>query len=64
MTKFRKASVSNQERALQSIDEHMAIYNALASHDPEAAEQAAMLHVRNAMRRMELMEPNEPAGEP
>ena len=62
MMKFRKASVSNQKRALQSIEEHMEIYHALAAHDPDAAEKAALAHVRNAMRRLELMEP-EPLGE-
>ena len=63
MMKFRKASVSNQERALQSIDEHMEIYHALASHDPDAADKAARIHVLNAMHRMELMEPAEPSVE-
>ena len=57
MTKYRMASFSKQSRALQSNDEHMAIYKALASHDPDAAEQTAITHVRNAMHRMELMEP-------
>ena len=41
MTKYRKASVSEHSRAQQSNDEHMAIYQALASHDPDAAEKAA-----------------------
>ena len=57
MTKYRKASVSKQSRALQSNDEHMAIYLALAAHNPEAAEKAVMEHVHNAMKRMEHMEP-------
>ena len=56
MTKFRKASVSKQSRAQQSIQEHEAIYAALAAHDPDAAEQAALQHVRNARARMESME--------
>ena len=50
------ASVSKQSRAMQSNDEHMAIYQALAAHDPDAAEQAVLLHIRNAMNRMEHME--------
>ncbi len=57
MTKFRMASVSKQSRAMQSNDEHMAIYQALEAHDPEAAEQAVLLHIRNAMDRMEHMDP-------
>jgi DNA-binding GntR family transcriptional regulator len=56
MTKFRKASVSRKSRALQSHQEHEAIYAALAAHDPDAAEQAALTHVRNARARMEGME--------
>ena len=56
MTKFRIASISKQSRALQSNDEHMAIYQALASHDPDAAEAATLRHVRNAMERMEHLE--------
>ena len=59
MTKFRMASISKQSRALQSNDEHMAIYRALVAHDPDAAEQAVLTHVRNAMSRMEHMEPLE-----
>ncbi len=57
MTKFRKASVSKQSRALQSNEEHMAIYRALAAHDPEAAETAVMAHLKNAIERMGNMEP-------
>lgn len=59
MTKFRKASVSKQSRALLSNEEHMEIYRALASHDPDAAERAVTMHVVNAMRRMEHMEESE-----
>ena len=57
MTKFRMASVSKQSRALQSNEEHMAIYQALAAHDPDAAEKAVLTHIRNALDRMEHMEP-------
>lgn len=56
MTKFRKASVSKQSRALQSQQEHEAIYEALAAHDPDAAEQAAIRHVQQARARMQDME--------
>ena len=61
MTKYRKASVSQHSRAQQSNDEHMAIYQALASHDPDAAEKAVLIHVDNAMKRMEHMEQTESA---
>lgn len=56
MTKFRKASVSKQSRALQSQQEHEAIYEALAAHDPDAAERAAIRHVQQARARMQDME--------
>ena len=59
MTKFRKASVSKQSRALQSNDEHMEIYRALAAHDPDAAEAAVLTHIRNAVRRMQNIEVSE-----
>ena len=55
MTKFRKASVSKQSRALQSHQEHEDIYAALAAHDPDAAERAALAHVHNARARMQSM---------
>ena len=55
MTKFRKASVSKQSRALQSHQEHEDIYAALAVHDPDAAERAALAHVHNARARMQSM---------
>ncbi len=56
MTKFRKASVSKKSRALQSHQEHEDIYAALEAHDPDAAERAALTHVRNARARMKEME--------
>ena len=34
----------------------MAIYQALASHDPDAAEKAVLVHVGNARKRMEAAE--------
>ena len=56
MSKFRMASVSKQSRALLSNDEHMEICRAMALHDPDAAEEAVLKHVRNAMDRMEHLE--------
>ena len=46
--KFRKASVQNESRAEQSAREHREIYEAVAAHDPAAAEQAMQEHVRRA----------------
>jgi len=52
MMKMRKASVSKYSRAMQSLEEHEAIYEALAKHDPDAAEEAILTHTRNARERM------------
>ena len=56
MTKFRKASVSKHSRAVKSLAEHMAIYEALAARDEDAAEQAVLEHARNARDSMAAME--------
>ena len=52
MMKLRKASVSKHSRAMQSLEEHEAIYEALRKHDPDAAEEAVLTHTRNARERM------------
>ena len=54
--KYRSASVSKHSRALLSLEEHRAIYDALAAHDGEAAEKAALNHVVNARDSMAEME--------
>lgn len=56
MMKMRKASVSKYSRAMQSLVEHEAIYEALSKHDPDAAEEAILNHTRNARERMIDME--------
>ena len=56
MTKFRKASVSKKSRAMQALEEHEAIFAALQTRDPDAAEAAALHHVFNARDRMKEME--------
>lgn len=48
LQKYRKASVENNERARLSIYEHMAILEAIAARDGDAAEKAAFLHVGKA----------------
>ena len=52
MMKMRKASVSKHRRAMRSLEEHEAIYEALLRHDPDAAEKAVLVHSRNARERM------------
>lgn len=54
--KYRSASVSKHSRALLSLEEHRAIYDALAAHDSEAAEKATLNHVVNARDSMAEME--------
>jgi len=50
--KYRRASVENKARALQSVEEHRAICAAIAAGDGDAAEKAAVDHIRNAREHM------------
>ncbi len=54
--KYRCASISKHIRAVHSLAEHRAIFEALAAHDGEAAEKAALEHVANARDSMIEME--------
>ena len=56
--KYRLASVSNHSRASSSAQEHRLIYEAIARHDPAAAETRTVEHIRNAMEHI-LKETNE-----
>lgn len=51
--KFRKASVTHHSRAVHALEEHTAIYEALAAHDSEKAAAAALRHVTNAQASVE-----------
>ncbi len=46
--RYRKKSVENNSRATLSVEEHRAIYEALAARDPKAAEKAILTHTKNA----------------
>lgn len=46
--KYRKASVENESRAVESAKEHRAIFEAIASHDAEKAGRFMEEHVKNA----------------
>lgn len=48
MIKFRKASIKRHSRAQQSLQEHLAIYNALKQGDAELANKLATEHVIKA----------------
>lgn len=54
--KFRKATVSNSGKAEVSFREHYQIYEAIASRDPEAAEEAMKYHVEQARTRLADLE--------
>lgn len=56
IAKYRMASLRKHSRAQESISEHEAIYEALAAHDPDRAEAAALSHIRNARASMAEME--------
>ena len=56
--KYRLASVSNHSRASSSAKEHRMIYEAIANHDPVAAEARTVEHIKNAMEHI-LKETNE-----
>lgn len=48
LLKYRRVSVSAQSRAQKSLEEHRAIYDAIAAHDGDTAEKLTILHVQNA----------------
>lgn len=57
--KFRKNAVAYPHRANESVAEHRRILNAIAAHDPEAADRAVTEHVRAAHRRLMEIENGE-----
>ncbi len=48
LLKYRKASFSFPERALESLHEHQAILRAIQSRSGKEAEELTILHIRNA----------------
>ena len=48
LVKYRRVSVSAKSRAQKSLEEHRAIYEAIAAHDGENAEKLTIAHVQNA----------------
>ncbi|MBE6552790.1 MAG: GntR family transcriptional regulator [Ruminococcaceae bacterium] len=46
--KYRRASVENEVRSAYSSQEHRAIFEAIASHDAERAEELMRIHIANA----------------
>ncbi len=47
--KYRRASIAARTRAEHSLQEHLQILEAIASHDADAAERLTVKHIQNAM---------------
>ena len=50
--KYRKASVSDSDRAAASVAEHRAIYEAIADHNGELASKLIIEHLHNAYKHI------------
>lgn len=50
--KYRKATFENNDLGTISIEEHKKIYEAIAAHDEQKANELTIKHVENAMKRI------------
>jgi len=50
--RYRKMSVENDVRAIASVEEHRAVYDAIAAHDPKAAAEQILKHTKNAKKNI------------
>lgn len=48
LLKYRRVSLAIPDRALHSLEEHRGIFEAIAAHDGQRAEELTILHVKNA----------------
>ena len=48
LVKYRRVSLAIPDRAHHSLNEHRGIYEAIAAHDGQRAEELTILHVKNA----------------
>ena len=53
LTKYRRASVSNSERAFHSTREHREILDAILAGDGDLAEKLTATHIKNARKNIE-----------
>lgn len=53
---YRRASLSDTGRAVNSLAEHKAIYEAVAAHDSELADRLTTEHIENAENSIKKME--------
>ena len=61
--KYRKANIETKSRAADSVAEHRMIFETIASHDADAAEQAMTNHVMSARDRLPRQTQSEKKGE-
>ncbi len=50
--RYRQLSVENDIRAIASVEEHRAVYDAIASHDPKKAAEEILKHTKNAKKNI------------
>ena len=51
--RVRKVTLAEAKRVQESTEEHKVIVEALKQHDPEKAEEAATIHIRNTVSNMD-----------
>ncbi|MCI5517343.1 MAG: GntR family transcriptional regulator [Roseburia sp.] len=51
--RVRKVTLAEAKRVQESTEEHKVIVEALKKHDPEKAEEAATIHIRNTVSNMD-----------
>lgn len=51
--RVRKITLAEAKRVQESTEEHKVIVEALKKHDPEKAEEAATIHIRNTVSNMD-----------
>lgn len=51
--RVRKVTLAEAKRVWESTEEHKVIVEALKKHDPEKAEEAATIHIRNTVSNMD-----------
>lgn len=50
--RYRKISISNENRLIRCVEEHKAIYEAVAAGDPEEAYRKTAQHIKNARENL------------
>ena len=50
--RYRRAAIDQHKSTREVLNEHRAIFDALAAHDAELAQTRTVEHIRNARARM------------